>query len=155
MSYVLCVHRKSGDDQSAFLRSLAADIVAQNANQHQLTQAAAAKWAKEQVGYNLSGYLDDFSKSLASEVRPLLREVGDLREMRRAIQYEIADLCLFKGRQSSGDLMAVMPWPGGSAPGKPPGAVPPAAPPKPKVLLNALSEGLNCSDRASLLSSSM
>lgn len=77
--------KKSGDDQSAFLRSLAADIVAQNANQHQLTQAQAAKWAKEQVGFNLAGYLDDFSKALSSEVRALLKEVGDLRETRRGL----------------------------------------------------------------------
>jgi hypothetical protein len=34
---------------------MAADIVAQNANQHQLTQAAAKNWAREQVGFNLAG----------------------------------------------------------------------------------------------------
>ena len=55
--------------------------------------------------------LDDFSKSLSNEVRILLKEVGDLREARRALYMELADLLLMKGRQSSGDLMAVLPYP--------------------------------------------
>ena len=37
----------------------------QNSNQHDLTQAEAKKQAREQVGFNLAGYLDDFSKALS------------------------------------------------------------------------------------------
>ena len=37
----------------------------QNSNQHQLTQTAALSAAREQVGFNLAGYLDDFSKALS------------------------------------------------------------------------------------------
>jgi hypothetical protein len=135
--------RNQGDGQAQFLRKLAAEIMEQNSNQHGLTQKAAKEAAREQVGFNLAGYLDDFSKALSvrveralhsmrrakrelthqGEVRVLLKEVGDLRESRRALYMcvslslwlgaptrctgadtlrEIADLLLMKGRQSAG-----------------------------------------------------
>lgn len=55
--------------------------------------------------------LDDFSRQLSGEVRVLLKEVGDIREARRALYMEMADLLLMKGRQSGGDLMAIVPYP--------------------------------------------
>jgi hypothetical protein len=36
-----------------------------NTDQHLATQAAAKASAREQVGFNLAGYLDDFSKALS------------------------------------------------------------------------------------------
>lgn len=124
--------KKHSEDLTTFLKALAADIVAQNVNQHQQTQAAAKNWAREQVAFNLSGYLDDFSKALSSEVRALLKEVGDLRETRRALYYELAELLLLKGRQSHGDLMAVLPFPSGGGVGAGPGiSLPKPAPAKP------------------------
>ena len=73
----------------------------QNSNQHKLTRSETKTAAREQVGFNLAGYLDDFSKALSvslrddtclrtpmnsqGEVRALLKEVGDLRESRRAL----------------------------------------------------------------------
>ncbi|GHJ85207.1 hypothetical protein NliqN6_1609 [Naganishia liquefaciens] len=128
--------KKSNEDQTTFLRSLAADIMAQNADQHKTTKEAHKAMAREQVAFNVAGYLDDFSKALSGEVRALLKEVGDLRETRRALYYELAELLLLKGRQSAGDLMAIMPWPGpgntaGPArPAPPPSAAPKSAPPK-------------------------
>jgi len=92
--------RNQGDGQAQFLRKLASEIMEQNSNQHGLTQKAAQTAAREQVGFNLAGYLDDFSKALSvsclsfairhwclsqGEVRVLLKEVGDLRESRRAL----------------------------------------------------------------------
>ncbi|KAJ9092318.1 hypothetical protein QFC19_008752 [Naganishia cerealis] len=77
--------KKSNEDQTAFLRALASDIMAQNADQHKGTKEAAKAMAREQVAFNVAGYLDDFSKALSSEVRTLLKEVGDLRETRRAL----------------------------------------------------------------------
>ncbi|KAL7422817.1 hypothetical protein Q5752_002113 [Cryptotrichosporon argae] len=108
---ILDALKTSGDAQSAFLRKLATEVMEQNSNQHKLTQDAAKQWAREQVGFNLAGYLDDFSKALSGEVRVLLKEVGDLRESRRALYMELAELLLMKGRQSTGDLMAVLPYP--------------------------------------------
>ncbi|ORX41083.1 hypothetical protein BD324DRAFT_678476 [Kockovaella imperatae] len=108
---ILDALKSQGDGQAQFLRKLAAEIMEQNSNQHGLTQAEAKKQAREQVGFNLAGYLDDFSKALSGEVRVLLKEVGDLRESRRALYMEIADLLLMKGRQSAGDLMAILPYP--------------------------------------------
>ena len=57
--------RTAGDGQAAFLRKLAAEINEQNSNQHAQTQAAMKTAAREQVGFNLAGYLDDFSKALS------------------------------------------------------------------------------------------
>ena len=66
------------------------------------TMAAIRETANEQVPYNVQGvsrlspavptpthyeqYLDEFSKSLANEVRMLLNEVGKLREEKRSVQ---------------------------------------------------------------------
>jgi len=68
--------------------------------------------AREQVAFNVSGHLDGFSKSLASEVKILMKEVGDLRESKRALQHEIADLLLIKARHGGGDGMNLFPWQG-------------------------------------------
>ncbi|KAH7101731.1 hypothetical protein BKA62DRAFT_702069 [Auriculariales sp. MPI-PUGE-AT-0066] len=43
-------------------------------------------------------YLNDFSKALASEVRILLQEVGKLRDERRQLQQEIAELMAVKAK---------------------------------------------------------
>jgi len=47
-------------------------------------------------------YLNDFSKALASEVRILLAEVGKLRDERRALQFEIAELMSVKSKHGAG-----------------------------------------------------
>lgn len=65
---VLDAFKQSGDDQAQFLRKLGVEIMEQNSNQHKATQDAAKSWAKEQVGFNLAGYMDDFSKSLAVSI---------------------------------------------------------------------------------------
>ncbi|WVR08584.1 hypothetical protein IAU60_005639 [Kwoniella sp. DSM 27419] len=117
---ILDALKTAGDGQAGFLRKLATEIMEQNSNQHLLTQQAAKGAAREQIGFNLAGYLDDFSKALSGEVRVLLKEVGDLRESRRALYMELAELLLMKGRQSAGDLMAILPYP----------AAPPGAPKK-------------------------
>lgn len=71
---MLTSNRNQGDGQAAFLRKLAAEIMEQNSNQHGLTQKAAQSAAREQVGFNLAGYLDDFSKALSvSEALALAR----------------------------------------------------------------------------------
>ncbi|KAG5721464.1 hypothetical protein E4T56_gene13032 [Termitomyces sp. T112] len=51
-------------------------------------------------------YLNDFSKALANEVRILLAEVGKLRDERRALQYEIAELMQMKSKHGSGGEFA-------------------------------------------------
>jgi len=60
----------------------------------------------ERGPYNASGappkYINDFSKALASEVRILLDEVGKLRDERRALQYEIAELMSVKSKHGAG-----------------------------------------------------
>lgn len=51
-------------------------------------------------------YINDFSKALASEVRILLQEVGQLRDERRALQYEIAQLMALKSQHGPGGEFA-------------------------------------------------
>ncbi|KZV95823.1 hypothetical protein EXIGLDRAFT_765900 [Exidia glandulosa HHB12029] len=51
-------------------------------------------------------YLNDFSKALASEVRILLQEVGKLRDERRQLQQEIAELMSVKAKHSGGGEFA-------------------------------------------------
>jgi hypothetical protein len=47
-------------------------------------------------------HLNEFSKSLAEEVRLLLREVGKLREEKRNIQYEIGCMLCLKSKYGPG-----------------------------------------------------
>ncbi|KAF7342289.1 hypothetical protein MVEN_01817000 [Mycena venus] len=45
-------------------------------------------------------YINDFSKALAAEVKILLEEVGKLRDEKRALQFEIAELMSIKAKHS-------------------------------------------------------
>ncbi|GLB44454.1 hypothetical protein LshimejAT787_1700810 [Lyophyllum shimeji] len=77
-------------------------------------------------------YLNDFSKALAGEVRILLAEVGKLRDERRALQFEIAELMQMKSKHGAGGEYSPDWRPRIEAP--PPEAPPPAiedAPPPP------------------------
>ncbi|KAL4251010.1 hypothetical protein ABKN59_006567 [Abortiporus biennis] len=60
--------------------------------------------ANEQVPFNVKTYLDEFSKALASEVRMLLVEVGQLREQRKALQFEIGETLIFKAKHDPGGM---------------------------------------------------
>ncbi len=72
-SRLICRYRSQGDGQAGFLRKLATEIMEQNSNQHKLSQAEAKNAAREQVGFNLAGYLDDFSKALSVSIILLMR----------------------------------------------------------------------------------
>ncbi|SJL13001.1 uncharacterized protein ARMOST_16436 [Armillaria ostoyae] len=76
-------------------------------------------------------YINDFSKALASEVRILLAEVGKLRDERRALQYEIAELMSVKSKHGAGGEYS----PEWQPPQEPPGfgAPPPPPPPPPPM----------------------
>ncbi|KAJ3992562.1 hypothetical protein F5050DRAFT_904406 [Lentinula boryana] len=87
--------------------------------------------ANEQVPYNIQGYLDEFSKALASEVRILLSEVGKLREERRALQHEIGYLLCMRSKYGPGGEFEPDWKPPPGAPGGPP--VEPPPPPEPPV----------------------
>jgi len=74
-------------------------------------------------------YLNDFSKALAGEVRILLSEVGKLRDERRQLQYEIAELMSVKSKHGSGGEYEDG-W-GPARPNQPP--PPEAGPPPPEA----------------------
>ncbi|GLB39491.1 hypothetical protein LshimejAT787_0700010 [Lyophyllum shimeji] len=78
-------------------------------------------------------YLNDFSKALAGEVRILLAEVGKLRDERRALQFEIAELMNLKSKHGAGGEYQSDWRPKIEAP--PPEEAPPAieAPPPPST----------------------
>ncbi|KAH9854565.1 hypothetical protein C2E23DRAFT_867186 [Lenzites betulinus] len=68
----------------------------------QETIEAVKATANEQIPYNVQGYLDEFSRSLATEVRMLLSEVGKLREDKRNLEYQIGELLQFKSKYGPG-----------------------------------------------------
>jgi len=73
-------------------------------------------------------YINDFSKALASEVRILLQEVGKLRDERRALQFEIAQLMSLKSQHGPGGEFAPD-WKPDVPAEKPPVPGPPMPPP--------------------------
>ncbi|PBK85387.1 hypothetical protein ARMGADRAFT_1055455 [Armillaria gallica] len=74
-------------------------------------------------------YINDFSKALAGEVRILLEEVGKLRDERRALQYEIAELLSVKSKHGAGGEYS----PEWRPPPEPQGFVAPPPPPPPPM----------------------
>ncbi|TDL27828.1 hypothetical protein BD410DRAFT_893997 [Rickenella mellea] len=70
-------------------------------------------------------YLNDFSKALANEVRILLQEVGQLRDERRQLQYEIAELMAVKSKHGAGGEYNPDWKPQGPPPEEPPPPPPP------------------------------
>ncbi|KAF9235226.1 hypothetical protein BU15DRAFT_65059 [Melanogaster broomeanus] len=72
-------------------------------------------------------YLNDFSKALASEVRILLAEVGKLRDERRQLQFEIAELMAVKSKHGAGGEYSPdwRPHPQEPPPPPPPAITPP------------------------------
>ncbi|KAH9053602.1 hypothetical protein EDB87DRAFT_1569206, partial [Lactarius vividus] len=88
--------------------------------------------ANVQVPFNVQGYLDEFSKSLASEVRMLLGEVGKLREERRNIQFEIGTLLCLRSKYEAGGMFDPD-WKPSTGPLAPqqPADLPPDEPPAP------------------------
>lgn len=57
-----------------------------SAARHEATIEAVKATAREVIPYNLTGYLDEFGRALAGEIRTLLGEVGKLHEQRRRLQ---------------------------------------------------------------------
>ncbi|KAG6373904.1 hypothetical protein JVT61DRAFT_6057 [Boletus reticuloceps] len=74
-------------------------------------------------------YLNDFSKALAGEVRILLAEVGKLRDERRQLQFEIAELMAVKSKHGAGGEYS----PNWTPPSQEPPAPPPVATTPPPI----------------------
>lgn len=118
--------KEQNHEQQELLRSLSETWMADCARHHQETVDAVRQTANEQVPFNVQGYLDEFSKALASEVRILLGEVGKLREERRGLQHEIGFLLTTKSKYGPGGEF--------DADWAPPSAAPPPPPPPPEPM---------------------
>ncbi|KAG8904985.1 hypothetical protein FRB99_000899 [Tulasnella sp. 403] len=89
-------------EQTYMMRTMMDDMRADCQRRHEETLEAVRATAREQVPFNVQQYLDDFSKALSSEVRLLLKEVGKLREEKRALQHEIGCLLCMKAKYGPG-----------------------------------------------------
>ncbi|KAF7292941.1 PH domain-containing protein [Mycena indigotica] len=94
--------KQQNAEQRELLTALSENWRADSIAQHEATLEAVRSTAREQVDFNVQGYLDEFSKALASEVRMLLGEVGKLREERRALQHELGYLLTMKSKYGPG-----------------------------------------------------
>ncbi|KAI0299456.1 hypothetical protein B0F90DRAFT_1857037 [Multifurca ochricompacta] len=97
--------------------------------QHKELLDTVQSTANVQVPFNVQGYLDEFSKSLATEVRMLLGEVGKLREERRNIQFEIGTLLCLRSKYETGGCLTQI----GSHVDLPPEEPPALAPEAPRA----------------------
>ncbi|KAL0578538.1 hypothetical protein V5O48_003439 [Marasmius crinis-equi] len=128
--------QKQNAEQRALLERLSNDWRDDCERHHQETLDAVRSTADEQIPFNVQGYLDEFSKALATEVRILLGEVGKLREERRGLQHEIGYLLCIRSKYGPGgefeaDWKPAPGQPGGPPldPGPPPEQPPPPEPP--------------------------
>ncbi|KAF9011887.1 hypothetical protein BDQ17DRAFT_794534 [Cyathus striatus] len=124
--------RNQNAEQRELLQQLSESWRADCERHHKETLDAVRQTAQEQVPFNVQGYLDEFSKALASEVRMLLGEVGKLREERRALQLELGELLCMKSRHGPGGEFESNWRPPPGAPGGPP-VNPPPPPPEPPM----------------------
>ncbi|KAK0194394.1 hypothetical protein F5146DRAFT_926182 [Armillaria mellea] len=115
--------KQQNQEQRELLQSLSENWLSECARHHQETVDAVRQTANEQIPFNVQGYLDEFSKALASEVRILLGEVGKLREERRGLQHEIGFLLTTRSKYGPGGEF--------DADYAPPSAAPPPPPPPP------------------------
>lgn len=126
------VRGELGESVAGMLES----IRAQCAEQHERTMEAVRATAHDRISFNVQEYLEEFSRSLADEVRMLLNEVGRLREERRKEQYELGEMLQFKAKFGPGGTFdpewrpAFGPYARGG-PGAPPAEAPAEAPPPP------------------------
>ncbi|KAG6890494.1 hypothetical protein C0992_000986 [Termitomyces sp. T32_za158] len=88
--------------QQAMLEELSKSWREDCARYHEETVARVEETAHQQVEFNIQGYLDEFSKALATEVRMLLGEVGKLREERRGLQHELGQLLVLRSKYGPG-----------------------------------------------------
>ncbi|KAI0058251.1 hypothetical protein BV25DRAFT_1830255, partial [Artomyces pyxidatus] len=58
--------------------------------------------ANESLPFNVQGYLDEFTKSLAIDVRTLIMDIGRLWEERRTLQFEISSLTGMRSQYGPG-----------------------------------------------------
>ncbi|KII91823.1 hypothetical protein PLICRDRAFT_38680 [Plicaturopsis crispa FD-325 SS-3] len=117
------LHRQNAELREA-LNTLSDTWRADSMRQHEETINAVRATAQEQVPFNVQGYLDEFSKALASEVRMLLGEVGKLREEKRNLQHELGYLLCMKAKYGPGGEFD----PDWKPTGPPPDAPPPEPP---------------------------
>lgn len=132
---------RQSTEQRETLQQMAESWRNDMASHREETLAAIRETANEQVPYNVQGYLDEFSKSLANEVRMLLNEVGKLREEKRNIQFELGTLLTLRAKyRPDGEFDPDWrpdparyggPWPPGGGPPGPPGDQPPPDVPQP------------------------
>ncbi|KXN93373.1 hypothetical protein AN958_00299 [Leucoagaricus sp. SymC.cos] len=121
--------QRQNAEQRELLRQLSDDWRNDCERHHKETLDAVKATANEQVPFNVQGYLDEFSKALAAEVRMLLGEVGKLREERRNLQHEMGFLLCMKSKYGPGGEFQPDWHP---APAPPP-QEPPAPPPEPAM----------------------
>ncbi|KZT28191.1 hypothetical protein NEOLEDRAFT_903158 [Neolentinus lepideus HHB14362 ss-1] len=139
--------RRQNQELRELLNNMAESWRADSARQAEDTLNAVRATAQEQVPFNVQGYLDEFSKALASEVRMLLGEVGRLREERRNLQHEIGFLLCTRSKYGPGgefdpewrpENAAYM---AGAPPAPPPEPIPEPGPPPPDEPLMAARPG--------------
>ncbi|KAG8717815.1 hypothetical protein FRC09_013619 [Ceratobasidium sp. 395] len=99
---VLAAMQQQNTETAAMMASIADTLRTDMDRKHLETLESVRATAAEQVPFNVQRYLDDFSKALSEEVRMLLKEVGKLREEKRALQHEIGCLLCLKSKYGPG-----------------------------------------------------
>ncbi|KAG8799260.1 hypothetical protein FRC17_007183 [Serendipita sp. 399] len=94
--------RQQNAEQQQLLVTLLDEYRNASAQQSSETIEAVRAAVAQHVPMDIKGHLNEFSKSLAEEVRLLLREVGKLREEKRNIQYEIGCMLCLKSKYGPG-----------------------------------------------------
>ncbi|CAL1709933.1 unnamed protein product [Somion occarium] len=87
------------------MRAMADECREKLDQQTQIILDASEASAQKQVPFNVQGYLDDFSKSLASEVRLLIGEVGKLHERKRTLNYQIGTFMCLQAQIGPGGIL--------------------------------------------------
>ncbi|THH03786.1 hypothetical protein EW146_g10344 [Bondarzewia mesenterica] len=79
-------------EQRGLIYALSSGLRGELIRQHEETLNSLRATQQEQVPISVQGYLDEFSKSMAGEVRMLLSEVDGLQDRKHTLQQEILQI---------------------------------------------------------------
>ncbi|TDL19502.1 hypothetical protein BD410DRAFT_727144, partial [Rickenella mellea] len=84
--------RQRFDDQAKLINELSDTWREESAKQVADLMEHIKTSTAQMADFNITGYLDEFSKALAGEIRQLLTEVGSLHSQKRGLQFELGEL---------------------------------------------------------------
>ena len=122
------VEVKSAAVAESALRQMTSELLKSTSEQNRKLVEAVNAASRDMLKSNVQMHADEFKRLLHKEVSGMFEDVGKIREAKRHLEFEIADLWGIKNRHLQQNAIG-MPMGGMNVPGGYPGSPAPVAPP--------------------------